>query len=615
MFCFKQLIKTIHTIMILKIALRRTRIFFILMTIILFIACQKDDEGQPQLQEVQETKSITATSTVYVDEIPEIMEFVFIKTDKDGYFQISRSNTGLRSNEPDLILGELETREILQVTNQYNRSNYTFLLTSIESTDQTVKSTFNLIIKESSMGLYSYIMEYRPDENWTYDYRNRETFSSFTGEIFYYDIEGKYLAKETLSNGAVTSAETRNNCDDNSDPDSNTGGDGTNDGNDGNDGTSDGNDGGDSGNGITIYEEENCNVPCTHPAHNPHTDPCEHPTCETTVVINYKSSQKVDKHTRNPCNDTPENCHYPNNDPCPCNADGTGCLEVEEDTNDTVGVISVDLSLVFAIDAYIEPDLTDEQIDWIFSSESGVAFAELALEALQNGEEVDFDEQIINSIENEKIKCLNEKLGQAGNTDLSNILSNFEGESEFGIKIESKDHVFFTENGETREVAGLTSYRSDSNIMNISISVSQSTASPALSVVRTIIHEYIHAEIFRLVFTSSPAPEDQSFRDTYMAYENGNFQSSPSHETMADLYIDILTQALADYHQNVLVGDYNYLSNNGEIDLTDFYEGLAWQGLKENNVQAYLDLPQERKDAIEAAINQYFHATTTNCPD
>jgi len=84
---------------------------------------------------------------------------------------------------------------------------------------------------------------------------------------------------------------------------------------------------------------------------------------------------------------------------------------------------------------------------------------------------------------------------------------------------------------------------------------------------------------------------------------------------MAQLYIEVIANALSDYHRNVLVGDYNYLSDNGAVSLKQFYTALAWQGLKNNNVQAYTDLSTQEKQILEDTFNQYYPATTSNCPD
>jgi len=309
----------------------------------LFICCQKDDESPPQLQEnhIVASQSKVTMSTIGVDEIPEIMNYLSTKSNSKGQFSILKTNENNRSSEPDLILGELQTEEILKVTDQNNKSNYTFSLTSIESNDPTVRSFFNLVIIESSKGFHSNIIEYRPTIEWSNN--GSEDFTTFSGEILYYTIYGEYLAKITLSNGINLGVETRNPCPLDGDP-GNPDGDGGNGGNDGNDGnTGDGNtsDGGNEEGDIEIEIDIYfiC-IPCSHDNHNPHSQPCGHPVCTAVVEINQKSFQD---HLRTVCDEVPEECHHPNGDPCPCDPNG-GCAETppedEPDTNPTIGVIN-----------------------------------------------------------------------------------------------------------------------------------------------------------------------------------------------------------------------------------------------------------------------------------
>ena len=145
-----------------------------------------------------------------------------------------------RVNEPNLIIGELQTKEILQVSDQYDRKNYTFLLASIEGNDSSITSVFNLIIKESyKVGLFSYIIEYRPHPDWIPNDKDTQDLSNYTGDILHYSIEGEFKAKSTILNGISINFQTKN-CDDPNNDGGNSGGN-SNDTNDGD--SSDGNDG------------------------------------------------------------------------------------------------------------------------------------------------------------------------------------------------------------------------------------------------------------------------------------------------------------------------------------------------------------------------------------
>ncbi len=79
---------------------------------------------------------------------------------------------------------------------------------------------------------------------------------------------------------------------------------------------------------------------------------------------------------------------------------------------------------------------------------------------------------------------------------MKDLLKNFEGVSEFDIKIISKDKIIYTDkDNKKKEVYGKTSYEVDSKIINIEINSNKIDNLPALAAVRTILHEYIHADI------------------------------------------------------------------------------------------------------------------------
>ena len=221
------------------------------------------------------------------------------------------------------------------------------------------------------------------------------------------------------------------------------------------------------------------------------------------------------------------------------------------------------------------------------------------------------DTEIFNEELTGKAECLNDHLDKKGNSFIKDILKNFEGDSEFDIKIVSKDKVYKG----TEEVNGLTRYTPGNKTIFIDISTNKISNRPALSAARTLIHEYIHADMFRKLYTKS-GENNLDFKNTYEKFENGNFKSSSQHETMADLYVNSIRDALKSFHKNVLIGDYNYLTNNGANPLSDnFYEALAWQGLKESGVKAYTDLPNSKKTELTNALNTHYHSTTKNCPN
>ncbi|MFC4221730.1 hypothetical protein [Flagellimonas marina] len=206
-----------------------------------------------------------------------------------------------------------------------------------------------------------------------------------------------------------------------------------------------------------------------------------------------------------------------------------------------------------------------------------------------------------------KAECLNGHLTLQG--FLGNLLANFEGESEFDIKIKSMNTVFSTKRN--MYVNGQTRYTIGQDTIYIDISTDKLSTMPALAAARTLIHEYIHADIFRKLNTKDPTNGELDFKNTF-----GKYETEKHHNAMAESYINTIKDALKGFHKNVLEGDYNYLTNNGANPLPDsFYEALAWQGLKQNNVKAYTDLSDARKAELTNSLNAYYHSTTKNCPN
>ncbi|WP_264536838.1 hypothetical protein [Flavobacterium sp. N1736] len=192
-----------------------------------------------------------------------------------------------------------------------------------------------------------------------------------------------------------------------------------------------------------------------------------------------------------------------------------------------------------------------------------------------------------------KAKCLNDLLNKNGDSFVQNLLAKFQGNSKFDISIVSKDKVTVTKNGVTQEINGKT-IPPVGNLITIEISTSKAEINSTLDVARTILHEYVHADIFRKLGTK-PGKDEESlnFKTTYEAYKN-------QHSTIATLYLNGMKEALKKFHKSTLIDDYNkYTQYYGEEPSDAFYEALAWGGLKDANVKAWTDLPADKKAAIE----------------
>ncbi|CEN44330.1 conserved hypothetical protein [Capnocytophaga canimorsus] len=107
---------------------------------------------------------------------------------------------------------------------------------------------------------------------------------------------------------------------------------------------------------------------------------------------------------------------------------------------------------------------------------------------------------------------------------------------------------------------------------------------------RTIFHEYIHADIIRKIQTGDVSnPSD--FKSVYEKYKLER-KEQYQHEMMGKLYVETMRDALKKFHKEIIPREYAYFKESYfDVSVNEdvFYEVLAWQGIKEHNVDAYLE--------------------------
>ncbi|MBO9585358.1 MAG: hypothetical protein J7574_14440 [Flavobacterium sp.] len=205
-----------------------------------------------------------------------------------------------------------------------------------------------------------------------------------------------------------------------------------------------------------------------------------------------------------------------------------------------------------------------------------------------------------------KAKCLNDLLTQNGNDFVKNLFSKFEGTSKFDISISSKDVVMGTKNGVESEINGKT-LKPKGKLIEIEISTSRVNARAPIEVARIILHEYIHADIYRKLGTVlATNVENLDFKETFEKYEGEH------HSVMAKLYVDSIKESLKQFHQ-LFPGDIKaYTDYYNEAPSDAFYEALAWGGLRDSNVKAWNELSAEKKASIEALASRVEQFSKTN---
>ncbi|OYQ46135.1 hypothetical protein CHU92_01600 [Flavobacterium cyanobacteriorum] len=205
--------------------------------------------------------------------------------------------------------------------------------------------------------------------------------------------------------------------------------------------------------------------------------------------------------------------------------------------------------------------------------------------------------------ENDCLMGVYNQLG--GSPTFQEYLQNFDGEfSVAHLKLKSSSTLSSTTNAETA---------SPNNYLITITFNSNNLSRPALSIARTIIHEIIHAEIYRKLLSIAGQPNIEftqaqleilrnnypGLYDYYMRYEfnvpAGQQVSDAQHQMMAQHYRGIIVQALKEFNNNV----------SDEV-----YEAIAWEGLK--NTVAWNNLTQAEKEIIDNTITN-FENSNSNC--
>lgn len=229
-----------------------------------------------------------------------------------------------------------------------------------------------------------------------------------------------------------------------------------------------------------------------------------------------------------------------------------------------------------------------------------------------------------NGIENEhifnfltgKANCVFKKLKNS-NTGFKKMIQKFDGD--FPVS-----HLIFKEEdlgkirGETNPP--LNGYSPDFNItivLNNNSSKNGINFRPNLLIAKTIVHEVIHAEMFRKLLSLTKQPNfnlvnDQqlkallSNKDFPGIYDYFRRYNNWQHQQMADHYRDSMARILQEYDTGIKV------SNN--IAPKQLYMDLAWEGLYKSKIKAWTDLPKTEQTRVRKAIADYINLNKNqNC--
>lgn len=217
-----------------------------------------------------------------------------------------------------------------------------------------------------------------------------------------------------------------------------------------------------------------------------------------------------------------------------------------------------------------------------------------------------FDEQVFiddDFKDNTCLKSVYDEMGKA--STFKGYLENFE--PEFSVA-----HLRFSSSTTLPDNTNAETSAPENYLITITFN-ENNLDRPRLSIARTMIHEMIHAEIFRKLLSVAQHPSIQldqnqivqlrndypGLYDYYMRWKwnvpQGQSPSSAQHEAMAQHYRDIIKQALEEFDS----------SQTDEV-----YEALAWTGLQ--NTVAWNSLSQTERDNINQTLTDFF-ANNPNC--
>ncbi len=242
-----------------------------------------------------------------------------------------------------------------------------------------------------------------------------------------------------------------------------------------------------------------------------------------------------------------------------------------------------------------EPSLTPEEMINNAIDNMGECSLDGFYQAL--GDHEDYIIQTESFAENQKISCIWNLLAGNNNDFLCTTLDGFFSGSKY-------DLYLYVGNSPGRCAITRNNYPHG----EISITFDQDCIDnkTIIELVKTILHESIHAELYRIVkeIGGYENLQPDNYPEIWEAYRNSQ---GWQHEYMADWYLEKLAKSLALFDDNVFSMDH--------------YIALAWQGLGENPNDPnhplsirWTNLSEAEKQNISILRQELIENSTINCP-
>lgn len=234
--------------------------------------------------------------------------------------------------------------------------------------------------------------------------------------------------------------------------------------------------------------------------------------------------------------------------------------------------------LINSLNSYLQPNLSEDQIDWVLENVENKMFTENALEALENGGDVDFENRIIKdpSFIGTQIDCVLNSLTQNDNNIWRRVSKAFTpNDSEYRIR-------FTTYNDPDDTANARTGLPGNDNIINIRFNLGN-ISSGSLEIATDILHETFHAELHRIHLTDNAPPNSLPqeqfdwFEQLWIFYSQSNntdngTASDSEHFFISQYLINPIAMGLQEFDS------FSQPLNN--------YEFPAWSGLNDFGLSA-----------------------------
>ncbi len=240
-----------------------------------------------------------------------------------------------------------------------------------------------------------------------------------------------------------------------------------------------------------------------------------------------------------------------------------------------------------------------------------LAFIKEALEAVKNGGEIDVEDKIINELTG-KAKCVYDKLKNSS-TGFKNMIKKFDGDFPVShLKLIINNNLGNSTFGETQPPINF--------VTEIQINGGKISNISDLGAAITIVHELIHAEIYRKMLSAAKKGDLNNRKWTRVEAENyvkslkNNFPGlydfyverwhpTWNHNLMASHYRKVITDIIEDF--------------DGKKLSRSTYEELSWAGLGElegnQSTIAWKNLKDSKKQNIKNKLDVHFFNGTSNC--